>query len=339
MSFEQKALIGENFTRTVKLCNNAIITINISEQEETVEFIYVNQTSISKYCITHKFNDKIFCNILPHFIKYTFEELLNSKEYDPPIENESYVEITFKYKVLKRNCPILVKLNLKDCSTSLTTEGNASDIDEIKAQNKLMRAEIAIMKNILAQNNKPRITLSTISDSYFSCKNPNDTHILRIPDDFINKVNSRVTNDFAKILSVKVRKIKHMVKIDVELELYSKECQYYLCYQYKTDFKKEILENFTDVLNQSKKSIFFGSGNIMDKFTYLSKNTRDEIIGVYLILYDRRDFNIKKLREDNVSLSETMFDLHHECYFLDDAFPINNYCTNFRSREDIINEF
>jgi hypothetical protein len=317
MSAESKSLINKNFTHKVILNNGAEFTTNINEQDEKVEFIYLDKLNARQYSAIYSFNNDVFCNIVPRFIKCTIEDLLISNEYVLKVK-ELNVEIIFHHAVAKQRLPLLVILNLQ----FLKKEEITFCLDAIKAQNKQTQYEIAILKNALTQNtNKVKIILSNISDSCFSCKNPDDKHIIKIPNYFINEVNSRVLNNLAKISSVQVRKIASMMRIEVELELFSKDSRYYLCYMAKSEIKQKKYSNFSCNIINSNNVINFGSGNITDpSFSHMQNKAGSKIIDVNLVLLDRKIKNGNFKKSNNALIGP---DGH--VYFLDNQFPLFNY--------------
>ena len=284
MSDEKKT--SDLFTHSVTLDCDAKFTTIINEKEETIEFIYVDNIHIRQYTITYAFNDPAFSNILPKFLKDVLEELLVSKNYKIYDINDSSLSIVFYYRLTRRDLPITVKLNIKDFTAA--AEGSLSEIEFLKAQNSQMRTELTIIKNVLARNaNKVRITMTVISDACFVCKDPNDKSIVRVPENFVGSVNEKVYRDSAKILAVRIKKIQHLMKIDVDLELYSKECYYLLTHHLKTEFETKRLENFEATLTESSDPIFLGSSAMKNPFDK-SDQKNEELYGVYLSLWDRR---------------------------------------------------
>lgn len=330
MSQEEKSL--DSFTHSVMLDCDAKFTTIINEKEKTVEFIYVDNIHIRQYCSVYNFNDIIFCNVLPQFLRYIFEELLTNKSYKISEVSDAFVNIIFHYKVMKKDSPINIRLNVKDFTG--TSEGSLSEVEYLKAQVSQMRTEMNIMKNVLARNvNKVRITLSTVTNQNFACRdNLDNKFVLRVPADFIYRVNMHVLTVFAKIVEVRVKKISHLMKIDVELELYSKECYYFLSHQAKTEFETKSFENMNEKLTETSKPIFFGSGNIKDPFgTNLNVNGT-EIVGIYLMLHDRRkrDANARSInlsihRDDSCEYGNVKLCIDGCKYFPADHFPLNNF--------------
>ena len=189
----------------------------------------------------------------------------------------------FYYTIMGQELPITIKLKIRDFTAA--AEGSLSEVEYLKAQISQMRTEMNIMKNVLARNvNKVRITMSTITNQNFVCAaKPNDKSVLRIPDRFLQEVNERVLSDFAKILEVRVKKISYLMKVDVDLELYSKECYYFLSHQAKTEFETKSFENMNETLTETSHPIFFGSANIADPFSTNLNPKGTEIVGIYLM--------------------------------------------------------
>lgn len=320
MSDEEKSL--DSFTHSVMLDCDAKFTTIIDEKKQSIEFIYVDNIHIRQYVSVYNFTDLAFCNVLPQFLRYIFEELLTNKSYKISEVNDAFVSIIFQYKVMKKDAPIHIRLNVKDFTG--TAEGSLSEIEYLKAQVSQMRTEMNIMKNVLTRNvNKVRITLSDIFDTYFPCEDQNNKSIIKIPDTFINNVNCFVISDFAKISAVRIKKIQNLMKIDVDLELYSKECYYFLTQQVKTEFQTKKLENFTTTLTESSGPVFFGSSTMTNPFG--TSDAKGKINGVYLILYDRRQ---KWVDKNNMYTNSTITKSQYGVLFPPNEFPLNNVFVN-----------
>jgi hypothetical protein len=323
--------IDESSTYSVTLDCDAKFTAITDDKHGTVEFTYVDNVRIRRYSAIYNYSDDVFRDVPDVFIGYVIRQLLGVKLYKIFDVNDTSVSVMLYYHIVNRELPITVKLNVNDFTAA--AEGSISEVEYLKAQISQMRTEMNIMKNVLAHNvNKVRITLSTVTDQNFVCKDkPNDKTVLRIPDRFLQEVNDRVLTDFAKIVEVRVKKISHFMKIDVELELFSKECYYFLSHQAKTEFETKSFENINKTLNESSGPIFFGSNNIADPFSTNLNTNGTEIVGIYLVLYDRR-----KRNADARSINLSIHNDHHRCYnklslcldrrkyFPIDQFPLNN---------------
>lgn len=111
---------------------NSKFSVTVNENAFIVEFLYIDYLKVRQYTISHGFSEPVFNNIVQHFIRDTFECLMNSHAYEIKESDDESITIVFKYAVLKKELPIVVKLSAK------AFEGN----EQLLADNKKLLNEV-----------------------------------------------------------------------------------------------------------------------------------------------------------------------------------------------------
>lgn len=163
-----------------------------------------------------------------------------------------------------------------------------------------------------------KITLSFISCSYAPCLDQTAKSLIILPDDLIKEVNDRVRRDYAKILEVRVKKIINLLRVDIDVELYSKECYYFLTRRTVIMDEVKKFENFSETLTENSQSIFFGSDYLITQH----EQNYNIIYGIYLELYDRRE---PYINGQGLTITEEYVNAPYGMLFPPDQYPIIIY--------------
>lgn len=118
---------------------NSKFQVSVNENTYMVDFLYIDYLRVKQYTASYAFNEPIFNNIVSHFIKDTFEDLMNSHAYEIKEQSDNELVICFKYKLLKRDLPLIAELKTKPF------EGN----EQLLADNKKLLNEVRALNSKL----------------------------------------------------------------------------------------------------------------------------------------------------------------------------------------------
>lgn len=247
------------------------------DEQKTITFTYIDYSKVKQYMASYHCNDDKFQYIQEYFMRDTFEDLMANHAYVIQEIDDSIINIRFDHKVFKREFSILIEL-LSTPSQAVEGKEESTELAILKDKVANMSAEMKIMKEIIMRDsNKIRFTESYISNEALR----ESPKIIMVSDAFICKINAHVIERFAKIINVKLNKIGQYMRIDVNLELYSKECYYLLAKQGKQEVECKTFDTLKVELNEKNNSVFLGSYDSFEKGV--------GILGLYLILADRRN--------------------------------------------------
>lgn len=311
----------------------------VNNDEQVVEFLYIDYIQIKQYSCGYVFDNIIFRDILPHFIRDTFEDLMDSYAYKIKEVSDKLAIITFNYKLLKKDLSFTIEIERDEPDDS-----KSSEIDILKSQVAALICEIKIMKDVIMRDsNKIRITESYISDAVLPKSEEGQSSIVYIPDQFIQMINNYVISRFGKILKVRINKIQHLMRIDVDLELYSKECYYMLSHQAVNVFESKNVDTIDVSITRPTQSIFLGADIVKPPWSISDEKS---LVGIYVVLVDRRShakncqnksiqiYNVYDDDDENKKCISPEFSV----YFPENGFPLNDEASAVESYARYLNQ-